>query len=256
MLHEKARSARRGWLRRRQRTLEHRRRVQFYRQFAAPGELCFDIGANVGNRTEVLLAIPARVVAVEPLSACNSVLEQRWGKLPRFELVKAALGREPSEADILTTSAGSALASMSTEWIDRVRVSGRFQCDWDTKERVAVTTLDSLIRRYGEPSFCKIDVEGYEREVLEGLTTPIRALSIEFAGEYLDATEQCIARLLTLGEYEFNFSLGESLLLAEARWRPPDQLLASLQAGTRDDWFLWGDVYARLNLGGPRSNGR
>jgi hypothetical protein len=136
---------------------------------------------------------------------------------------------------------------MSTEWIDRVRAGGRFQHDWDAKERVAVTTLDCLVRRYGEPSFCKIDVEGYEREVLEGLTRPIRALSLEFAGEYLDVTEQSIARLLTLGQYEFNFSLGESLRLADERWQSRDQLLRSLRAGLRNDRLVWGDVYARLN---------
>jgi FkbM family methyltransferase len=225
--------------------------VQFYGQFATRGDLCFDIGANVGNRTELLLAIPARVVAVEPLSSCNNILEQRWGKHKRFQLVRAAVGAEPGEGDIFITSAASVLASMSAEWIDRVRASGRFRCEWEAKERVAVTTLDSLVVRYGEPVFCKIDVEGYEREVLEGLTTPIRALSLEFSGEYLDVTQQCIARLLALGEYEFNFSLGESLLLAEERWTSPDRLLGALRRGMHIDPLVWGDVYARWPTGEP-----
>ena len=38
--------------------------VRFYSQFVAPGDVCFDVGANVGNRTRVFLALGATVVAV------------------------------------------------------------------------------------------------------------------------------------------------------------------------------------------------
>ena len=44
---------------------ELRRRLGFYRQFVPAGGLCFDVGANRGDRVELFLAIPARVVAVE-----------------------------------------------------------------------------------------------------------------------------------------------------------------------------------------------
>ena len=43
-----------------------------------------------------------------------------------------------------------------------------------------VTTLDKLIEQYEVPSFIKIDVEGYELEVLKGLTRLVPALSFEF----------------------------------------------------------------------------
>ncbi len=248
MLFEKARAARWRWL-------ERRRRVRFYRQFAAPGDLCFDIGANVGDRTGLFLAIPASVVAVEPQSLCQAVLEQNYGNNPRFTLVRAALGPEPGEGEILKTASGSVYASMSPEWIERVRASGRFETfSWDAKERVEVTTLDAIVERHGKPAFCKIDVEGYEREVLEGLTTPIRALSIEFAPEYLAATEDCVARLLSLGAYEFNYSLNESLVLEQEQWMSRNELLGALEP-FRDDPRTFGDVYARLRRSDRRRAG-
>ena len=37
----------------------------FYSHFIGKGDLCFDVGANLGNRAEVFLALGATVVAIE-----------------------------------------------------------------------------------------------------------------------------------------------------------------------------------------------
>lgn len=44
--------------------------MRFYEQFIRPNDICFDIGANMGNRTEVFLKLGAKVIAVEPQSEC------------------------------------------------------------------------------------------------------------------------------------------------------------------------------------------
>src|SRR5690348_10138144 len=75
------------WKRRRARAL--------YAAFIKPGDLCFDIGAHVGNRTEHFLALGARVVAVEPQPAAMALLRRWYGSDPRVTLVEAALGASP-----------------------------------------------------------------------------------------------------------------------------------------------------------------
>ena len=45
-----------------------------YGEFVAPGDLAFDIGAHVGNRTRALVALGCRVVAVEPQPAVAATL--------------------------------------------------------------------------------------------------------------------------------------------------------------------------------------
>ena len=65
--------------------------------------------------------------------------------------------------------------------------------------RVPITTLDSLIARHGVPTFIKIDVEGFEFEVLVGLSRPINAISFEFTTIQRDVALDCVERCVALG---------------------------------------------------------
>lgn len=71
-----------GWGRARLEARRRRRAIGFYRGFVQTGALCFDIGANIGGRTELFRAIGARTIAVEPQSACVWELHKRFGDDP------------------------------------------------------------------------------------------------------------------------------------------------------------------------------
>jgi FkbM family methyltransferase len=219
------------------------RTLRFYGQFVAAGSLCFDVGANVGKRTGVFLALGARVIAVEPQGACLRRLRRRFGKDDRVVVVDRALGAREGEAEMLV-SAVHTLSSFSPEWVRSVTESGRFRdYAWDGRQTVAVTTLDALIAIHGVPDFCKIDVEGYESQVLAGLSRPLPMVSFEFAPEFLQNAIECVARLETLGRSRFNYSLGESMTFAEPDWLTATELTGALKS--LDDPAAFGDVYAR-----------
>src|SRR5581483_1048359 len=220
-----------------------RARAAFYRQFVQQGDLAFDVGAHVGDRTALLLKAGARVVAVEPHPHLQMKLARLFGGDARVTLVAEAVGAEPGSAELRWPRGGLALASMSDEWIDRVRDSGRFGADWSDHAVVPVTTLDALVERHGLPAFCKIDVEGFEESVVRGLSNAIPSVSIEFTPEYLESTGRTLTLLCRLGDYRFNYAMGETLSLAESKWLSREELLARLRAlGARS----FGDVYARL----------
>ena len=217
---------------------------RFYAQFVTRGDLVFDIGANLGNRIETFLACEARVVAVEPQAACLASLRHLYGDNPSVTIVAAGAGAERGEA-VLRTAQAHTIASMSDEFIDSTRESGRFaQYHWQSAETVPVTTLDHLIGVHGVPAFCKIDVEGYEPQVLAGLSQPLPALSFEFTAELSNHSTGCIDRLASLGKYEFNVSQGESFAWDLDGWVNGPTMMKWLRSTVPGGQ---GDVYARLS---------
>jgi len=94
------------------------------------------------------------------------------------------------------------------------------------------------------PTFCKIDVEGYEETVLRGLSKPIPYMSFEFSREFFDVAARCIGRLSAIGKARFDFSVGESMRLLLGTWVEPSELFKALSL--IEDELLWGDVYAKF----------
>jgi FkbM family methyltransferase len=217
---------------------------EFCRPFMNPGDLCFDIGANLGNRTRCFRHLGCRVVAVEPQLSCFNKLENRYGKDPEIQLVHKAVGRETGVAT-LHLSTNHVLASLSSTFIERTKGSGRFKSTWAGTETVEVTTLDALIDEFGDPAFIKIDVEGHESEVLAGLSRPVRALSMEWTPEFPENTRACLRHLAGLAEYEFNLSWGESMRFSRPLWRSLESMMMVIDEFVGES-HLFGDIYARI----------
>lgn len=216
--------------------------LEFYSQFISKGDLVFDVGANVGDKTEIFVQLGATVVAVEPQESCWRVLKHRFKNKDVYVMNKA-LDKSVGNKRIFIDRSPT-ISSMSPEWIESVRNSGRFaRHRWSYKLKVETTTLDALIKQFGNPAFCKIDVEGFEFEVLQGLSQPIRAMSFEFIPEYLEPVLGCIDYLSKLGNVEFNFSLGDSMDFAMSCWSNVEKIVNVLQSLSADSQ---GDVYARF----------
>ena len=227
-------------------THEDELRSDFYRQFVRAGDLVFDVGANVGNRTKVFLNLGARVVAFEPQQAVADILQRGLGAHPRFTLVREALGPSSGEAEMLI-SEQHVLSTLSRAWVEATGRAGRFESSkWSRRERVVVNTLDAAVKKFGSPAFVKIDVEGFEIEVLSGLTHAVNAGSVEFAAEAIDSTIRCIERVAALGSYRFQLSLGESLTFALPGWVSAPEVQHAIERLVARDKLAWGDVYFRM----------
>ncbi len=190
--------------------------VEFYKSLIPTDALCFDVGANVGEISEALLQAGGRVIAFEPTPMVAPELKARCGHRKNWSIVEAAVG---SEGTITTLYAreSHAQSGLLSDWGDKVIRTFH----------VPVVTLDAAIRCFGRPAFCKIDVEGWELEVLNGLSQAIPLVSFEFHNSEQDnrKTVSCLQRLSGLGANLVNITAAETSAFHFKEWMTWEQFL-------------------------------
>jgi FkbM family methyltransferase len=216
---------------------------RLYGQFIAAGDLAFDVGAHVGDRIASFRRLGARVVAVEPQPALQRALRLLFGRDGEVTLIGAAIGRVPGRGVLRINLDNPTISTLSMDFIAASRGAAGWQGeDWPVSLDVAVTTLEALVGTHGQPSFIKLDVEGFEAEALAGLSRPVPALSFEFTTIQRPVAMACLERCRALGYTQFNAALGESQSLG-----------AWCSAEAAADWLAGlphdansGDIYARM----------
>lgn len=216
---------------------------RFYRDLLRQGDLAFDVGAHVGTRARAMRAAGARVVALEPQEPFSTFLRRT---LPRdIRLIEAAAGGAETMAEMAVSSLHPTVSSLKNGFAETAGAAPGFDhVRWDSVQRVKVTTLDKLISEEGLPRYIKIDVEGFELEVLSGLSQPVEMVSVEYLPGLPDLTLSVITRLMELGDYRFNPVSGESGRFLWEDWRDAASTRSWLKSLPADD--LSGDLYARL----------
>ncbi|TAE40258.1 MAG: FkbM family methyltransferase [Runella slithyformis] len=209
-------------------TADMQRMRIFYAQFVKPDSVCFDIGANMGSRIAAFRALKAHVVAVEPQKLCVQFLKQRFGK--EVKIVAKGVGSQLGWLNFYVSDE-SLLSSFSTEWIANIKQKFAHH-NWEQVEQVEMTTLDALIAEYGVPDFVKIDVEGYELEVLQGLSQGVKALSFEYAyAEQKQKVLDCLRVLHRLmPNATYNYSPGETFEFKLSPWCSYENLLQHFES--------------------------
>jgi FkbM family methyltransferase len=173
-------------------------------------DVVLDVGANAGQYGEGLreLGFRGRLVSLEPVAEAFAELERRAADDGAWDAVRVAASDFDGELTLNITddSRSSSVLARNERFSDKA--------GWAPKEsrQVAARRLDGLLDellRPDERAYLKLDVQGYERTVLDG------------AGAALARFEAIELELSVTPLYEGQPSLSVMLpLLAERGFRP------------------------------------
>lgn len=148
--------------------------VRFLEGLAFKGQTVFDVGGFEGIFTLFFarrVGLTGRLVTFEPNphNAARIAENVRLNGFENVEIRTVALGAAPCRLPLVFPAKEAALGSLVTDIQDTIRGAK----DAATID-VDVETMDRLVANgLPEPDFVKIDVEGFERNVLEGMSTTI-----------------------------------------------------------------------------------
>ena len=150
-------------------TCEDLRRIKLLQHYNI--DLVFDIGANKGQYAMGIIdaGYKNKIVSFEPLSSVHTIIKKESEKYSNWEVAKrCAIGAKEGEIEIniSANSVSSTLLNMLDSHIE-----GAPESKIIGKENVQVFPLDVLGTEYIKQSkniFLKIDVQGFEQNVLKG----------------------------------------------------------------------------------------
>lgn len=204
--------------------------VEFYRNLLSgfrTEDLIFDIGANHGQKTDIFLRLGARVVAVEPDESNQEVLRQKFLKLRTVRKPVVVVGKAVGDARTVETmwidAPGSAKNTLSQKWVETLREDeSRFgaKLDFAQRREIETVTVEDLINAHGTPFFIKIDVEGYELNVLRGMRRTVPYISFEVnLPEFRPEGLKCVELLGQMAVHgKFNYAVDCQRGLALDEW--------------------------------------
>ena len=164
--------------------------VEFMKEFLEAGDVCLDVGANLGYLTRLMAKMAGRhgaVHAYEPNPAAFRLLQANTHDLPQTTLHPLAVGDREGRATFSITTNGTT-SSIGTQVAAKQTIE------------VQLNTLDNLAGHLQRIDFVKIDVEGFEFNVMRGGMSLIKNHMPLIYFEFLD--DQANARKVSIREYE------------------------------------------------------
>ncbi|GAB2983623.1 FkbM family methyltransferase [Mucilaginibacter puniceus] len=171
----------------------------FLIHFLRPEDIFFDVGANVGSYTLLASgACKAKSIAIEPVKTAFNILQQN-----------ITLNNLQHSVKLLNSGAGAIIGALAFSSAEDT--TNHVLADDEIADNISIIpiiTIDSLLTD-GTPSLIKIDVEGYETEVLKGMATTLKSPSLKAiiielngSGERYGFDEQAIHQLLIENNFE------------------------------------------------------
>lgn len=157
--------------------------------------IALDIGANVGEWSKVLCSTFSNVIAIEPDP--RAFQELQLLQLSNLTCKNIALSFGDSDS-LLYMRPNSVQSSLLKD--HPIGAHNRSEAPIIDTHKITTLTLDSLVKQYSlnDIGFIKIDVEGFEGNVLSGATDPMFE-NVDWLIEIHDTEKVVLDQLKRLG---------------------------------------------------------
>lgn len=140
-----------------------------------PGDIVWDIGANLGFYTQQFLervGPSGKIVAFEPAPGCFDVLSGKFKDAPGVKLENAAMGAHEGKVQMHLDN--DPLAA-THQIMDGAQDSAESNPDAGLVEVPVISGDSYWTHNKLTPNVIKIDVEGYEEQVLHGMSKLLKS---------------------------------------------------------------------------------
>jgi FkbM family methyltransferase len=209
------------------------------------GDLVFDVGANIGLKTQEYLNKGLKVIAIEPQSSLIELLNSKFKNNPNVITEQCGISNQNAVMKISICSTTLDQATFVLDRKEKVLTDRGYDFVFDKVEEVPVFTLDYMISKHGLPAYIKIDVETYEKEVIQGLSQSVKYLSFEYANTYPDITINILEMLAKLGFKEFTFGVSEWMPWPWQKWYNLEHFSEIIKSKASKSPIGAGDIYAK-----------
>ena len=179
-------------------------------------KLVFDIGANLGKSADILRGVSDKIICFE---ANPQLVGRLRTKFNNSNIVVDNRGlSDKSGKQKFNICTQHTISTFSDDWIKHSRFS---EYTWDETVEIETTTLDAIIDQYGIPDYVKIDIEGYEYEVLTAFTKVIdnSVFAFEWAEEQKYKIDEILKYVYKIGYNKFGYTIGDHLLFdSQIEW--------------------------------------
>jgi FkbM family methyltransferase len=205
--------------------------------------LCFDIGSNKGAYIDANINKFKNFIAVEANPILYNNLLIKYKDLKNISILNHIVSDKKEEKFYICLEADT-ISTSDPDWVKNSRFSNSF--NWKETEPISTISLDKCIEIYGFPDRIKIDVEGYELNVLKSLTRKVKEICFEWAEEKFEEILLSIEYLSSLRFSNFSIQIEDKYDFEPINFYSKNDII---------NWFtincdknrknLWGMIWCR-----------